>query len=133
MGAKILLVSVALLTMAAFASDGTVVVSPAPKDGFTYPALVLSGRLGQTWVVSGCEFISGLTCTIQLRNNQVHPARVYFVEFGANGEPISKDIRLIYPNLSAKEKGRATFRIDNSNPAKLVLRGEWTGPWQDPY
>ena|SRR5437879_9416611 len=31
------------------------------------------------------------------------------------------------------EAGYATFRIRSSSPTKDVLRGEWKGPWRDPY
>ena len=41
-------------------------------------------------------------------------------------------MRLIYPKLRAGEKGWATFRLRSSNPASILLTGEWKGPWRDP-
>lgn len=41
-------------------------------------------------------------------------------------------MHLIYPNLKAGETGRAAFRIRLPEPTKIVLEGEWKGPWQDP-
>ena len=117
--------------LSAAAPDGTVIAS-FPDSPFHIPDLVLSGRLGQTLSVSSCEAISGVTCKITLKAGQVLPSRVYFSEVGADGNTSRKKVRLIYPNLKPGESGRATLR-SGDNASRLVLKGEWDGPWQNPY
>jgi hypothetical protein len=102
-------------------------------DVFKYPRLILQGRLASTFVIDQYEYISGMTCRIALKGGGVLPSQVFFIEFDAAGKQIGRKVRLIYPQLNRGETGKATFRLRSGSPAKVVLRGEWKGPWKDPY
>ena len=52
---------------------------------------------------------------------------------GWAGKAGGPDVRLLYPRLEPGETGSGTFRIRLSFPAKVRRRGDWKGPWQDPY
>lgn len=93
----------------------------------------LKGKLSEIFVVTGCEYISGLTCRIHYNGKLPLPSRVFFTEFDHQGREASPRVRLIYPELKPGETGRATLRIRSAEPAKIVFEGEWKGPWQDPY
>jgi hypothetical protein len=103
------------------------------NEGFEYPRLVLHGKLATTLVIDHCEYISGMTCRIRLKETAALPSRVFFTEYDSAGKQVGRKVRLIYPKLNPGESGKATFRLRSSIPSKIVLRGEWKGPWRDPY
>lgn len=96
------------------------------------PRFTLVGRLAKTITIDRCEAISGLTCTIRLVVGQEIPTRMYSAEFGADGKPLGAEKRVIYPNLRPGEQGRATIWFQ-AGADRIVLRGIWNGPWEDPY
>jgi len=102
-------------------------------SGFTYPRFELQGKLARIFTVTDCEYISGMTCRIQYNGVLPLPSQVFFTEFDERGQKAGARVRLIYPKLGPGETGRATFRMHLSRPAKIVLQGEWKGPWRDPY
>ena len=102
-------------------------------SGFTYPRFELKGKLAKIFTVTDCEYISGMTCRIHYSGVLPLPSQVFFTEFDEHGQKAGTQVRLIYPKLGPGETGRATFRIRLSRPAKIVLEGEWKGPWRDPY
>jgi hypothetical protein len=103
------------------------------ESAFRYPVIELRGRLHEIFTVSGCAYISGLTCRISYNGKAPLPSEVFFVGYDATGAPDGSKVRLIYPRLEVGEFGQATFRIRSSSPAKLVLEGSWDGPWKNPY
>ena len=103
------------------------------EDAFRLPKFELEGRLAKIFEVTDCEYISGITCRIHYNGALPLPSHVFFTEFDEQGQRSGKRVRLIYPKLEPGEKGRATLRIRLARPAKIVLQGEWNGPWQDPY
>ena len=108
--------------------------APSPSDaGFRFPALELQGQLRGTLSFSKCTYMSGLTCKVKYSGDHPLPSRVYFLEFDAEGRQAGPEVRLIYPRLEPGEVGSATFRLRSSSPARVKLRGEWKGAWQDPY
>lgn len=108
------------------ASDGTVFLK-FPANPVSIPELELSGRLGQTLSVSHCEAISGLTCSISLKDGAVLPSKIYFAEAGSDGKQSSPEFRLIYPDIKPGETGRATFRWNSTSaPSRLILHGVWS-------
>jgi hypothetical protein len=111
----------------------TSVLIRLPKDSWGFPDLELKGRLGRTFEFSDCEFISGLTCTVKLKQGEQLPSRVFVVEIYPGGERRGKEWRLIYPRLVPGEKGKATFLGFRGRPERLVLRGDWRGEWQSAY
>jgi hypothetical protein len=100
---------------------------------FRIPKFELAGKLSKIFKVSRCEYISGLTCRIHYNGKLPLPSEVFFTEFDDHGKKAGPRVRLIYPELNPGETGIATFRIRLSSPAKIVLEGEWNGPWRDPY
>ncbi|HVB88032.1 MAG TPA: hypothetical protein VNK23_15330 [Candidatus Dormibacteraeota bacterium] len=102
-------------------------------QGFVIPKFELAGKLSKIFTVSRCEYISGLTCHIHYNGKLPLPSEVFFTEFDEHGKKAGPRVRLIYPKLNSGETGVATFRIRLSTPAKIVLEGEWNGPWRDPY
>jgi hypothetical protein len=106
---------------------------PSSEAGFRYPTLELLGPLRDVFAVGKCEYISGMTCKIRCKGAHPLPSRVYFVEFDENGKQAGAEVRLLYPRLERGETGSATFRIRLSSPTRVRLRGEWKGPWQNPY
>lgn len=93
----------------------------------------LQGDLSKIFDVCGCEYISGMTCRIHYNGARPLPSQVFFSEYDDKGNRAGPEVRLIYPKLEPGETGYATFRIRRSSPAKVSLRGEWKGPWRDPY
>lgn len=102
-------------------------------DGFRIPRLELRGKIAKIFTISHCEYISGLSCKIRYNGAAPLPSEVFFTEFDEHGRKAGARVRLIYPELRPGETGAATFRIRLSRPAKIVLKGEWNGPWRDPY
>jgi hypothetical protein len=102
-------------------------------EGLPLPKIELKGKLSEIFTVTHCEYISGLTCRIHYNGKLPLPSRVFFNEFDQRGQSGGPRVRLIYPELKSGETGRATFRTRLGRPAKIVLEGEWKGPWQDPY
>jgi hypothetical protein len=100
---------------------------------FQPPKFELEGNLAKIFTVTHCEYISGLTCRIHYNGKLPLPSEVFFTEFDDRGKKAGPRVRLIYPELKRGETGMATFRIRLSEPAKIVLKGEWNGPWRDPY
>jgi len=108
--------------------------SPAAADqAFTYPIVELDERLREIFTVSGCQYISGLTCRIHYNGSAALPTEVFFIEFGGDGKRLGKRTRLIYPKLEKGESGAATFRIKTSSPARIRLEASGNGPWKNPY
>jgi hypothetical protein len=107
--------------------------SASEETDWSYPTFELQGKLRDTFTISECSYISGMTCRIKYTGTHPLPSRVYFVEFDEKGNQAGPEVRLIYPRLDPGEKGWATFGIRLSSPARVRLRGEWKGPWQDPY
>ncbi|HEY4837988.1 MAG TPA: hypothetical protein VIH72_05250 [Candidatus Acidoferrales bacterium] len=97
------------------------------------PALELRGKLAKIFSISDCEYISGLTCKIYYNGSASLPSQVFFTELDKQGRQSGRRVQLIYPRLKPRETGRATFRINLTRPVKIVLYGEWNGPWRDPY
>ncbi|HXU19468.1 MAG TPA: hypothetical protein VN788_02680, partial [Verrucomicrobiae bacterium] len=91
------------------------------------------GKLAKIFTVTRCEYISGLTCRIRYNGAAPLPSDVFFTEFDDMGRQAVARVRLIYPELKTGETGVATLRIRSARPAKIVLRGEWNGPWRSPY
>jgi hypothetical protein len=106
---------------------------PSSEAGFRYPTLELLGQLKDIFAVGKCEYISGMTCKIKYTGSHPLPSRVYFVEFDEAGKLAGAEVRLLYPRLEPGETGAATFSTRLSSPTKVRLRGEWKGPWQNPY
>jgi len=108
-------------------------VNAAEPVAFSLPELELVGQLASTLEFSNCEFISGLSCAIKLKNNAVLPSAIFVQELGQVGAIPSKKYRLIYPNIMQNEIGHATFKLINSNPQKLILTGVWSNEYTNPY
>jgi hypothetical protein len=106
---------------------------PNEESGFRVPTFQLTGKLAKIFSIQKCEYISGLTCRIRYNGAAPLPSEVYFTEFDQQGRKVGPRVRLIYPKLKPKETGVATFRIRMAEPTKIVLQGEWNGPWRDPY
>jgi len=117
------LISLASFSLLAHAEDNATVVT-LPKTPFHMPDLVLSGRLADTLSVSDCELISLFTCKISIKQGQVMPSRIYFMEIAQNGGAASQKIQLIYPRLKPGQSGKATFHA-NAEATQLFLWGEW--------
>jgi len=103
------------------------------QSDFRVPRIELSGKLAKIFTVTRCEYISGLTCRIRYNGDAPLPSDVFFTEFDDMGRQAGARVRLIYPELKTGETGVATLRIRSARPAKIVLRGEWNGPWRSPY
>jgi hypothetical protein len=103
------------------------------NDGFPLPKFELAGKLAQSFEITDCEYISGLTCRIHYNGTFPLPAQIFFTEFDERWQQAGGKVRLNYPHLRAGETGRATFRIRLSSPAKIVLWGDRRGPWRNPY
>ena len=108
-------------------------VNAAEPAAFSLPELELAGQLSSTLEFSDCEFISGLSCAIKLKNNAILPSKIFVQELNQIGSIPSKKYRLIYPNIKPNEIGHATFKLINSNPKKLILTGVWSGEYANPY
>jgi len=121
-----------LVLTQAIAAEPSVIVR-LPKDPWGFPDLELKGRLGKTFEFSDCEFVSGLTCTVKLKQGQKLPSRVFVAEIYAGGERGGKEWQLIYPTLVPGEKGKATFLHLEGRPERLVLRGDWRAERQRTY
>ena len=104
-----------------------------PCEAFCIPSFELKGNLAKIFSVSRCEFISGLTCRIHYDGAMPLPSEVFFTEFDENDKQAGARVRLIYPKLKKGETGVATFRIRMPSPAKILLEGEWKGPYRNPY
>src|SRR5262245_32428761 len=133
LAAALVLMTGTLMAAVARAED-TVCAAPmaSGKDGFCYPAIELRGDLAEIFTVSECQWISGMTCRIAYNGKKPLPSEVFFQEVDAKGEGRVPRPRLIYPHLSAGERGTATFRV-HSTPVRIVLEGVWKGPRRDPY
>jgi hypothetical protein len=104
-----------------------------PCEVSCIPSFELKGNLAKIFSISNCDFISGLTCKIHYNGALPLPSEVFFMEYDEHGKQAGTRVRLIYPELKKGETGVATFRIHMVNPAKIVLEGEWNGPYRDPY
>ena len=105
-------------------------------SGFACPTFVLNDKLQDIFIISHCQFISGLTCKVTYNGKAPLPSEVFFTEFDAKGQLMGKKTRLIYPHLNPGERGTATFMlrgVQTGEPAKVVLTGAWNGPGKDPY
>lgn len=126
------LVAMLLATLQVMGAETSVLIR-LPKDSWGFPDLELKGRLGRTFEFSDCEFVSGLTCTVKLRQGEHLPSRVFVTEIYPGGERRGKEWRLIYPRLVPGERGKATFFGLRGRPERLLLRGDWRGEWQSAY
>ena len=113
--------------------DGGHSAGPSVDQRFRYPSFELAGDLKDIFEVKDCEYISGMTCRIHYKGVRPLPSQVFFTEFDEQGRQAGPAVRLLYPRLQPGETGYGTFRIRSSSPAKVVLRGEWKGPWRNPY
>ena len=103
------------------------------KNAFHPPKVELKGKLAKIFKVNHCEYVSGLSCRIHYNGNLGLPSEVFFTEFDNSGKKAGAPVRLIYPKLKPGETAIATFRIRLARPVRIVLLGEWKGPWRDPY
>jgi hypothetical protein len=101
-------------------------------DGFCFPQIDLSPRLSEMFVISDCQWISGMTCKVTYNGKSPLPSEVFFTEFDPDGSQVGPRTRLIYPELAPGEHGAATFRV-RTHPARIFLEGTWDGPWKNPY
>jgi hypothetical protein len=101
--------------------------------GFVIPKFELAGKLARIFTVNKCQYISGMTCSIRYKAVFPLPSQVFFTEFDESGRKVGARVRLIYPKLNPGETGKATFRLRSDKPAKVILEGEWNGPWRNPY
>jgi hypothetical protein len=108
-------------------------VQQKPCEAFCIPEFELKGNLAKIFSISECEFISGLTCRIHYNGAMPLPSEVFFTELDEHGKQSGARVRLIYPEVKKGETAVATFRIRMANPAKIVLEGEWKGPYRDPH
>jgi len=128
--------AIALSATPAVAADHAQDCVPPEKpgtDGFCYPAIDLQGPLTEIFTVSGCQWLSGLTCDIRYNGKRPLPSEVFFTEFDGAGRQLGKHTRLVYPQLEAGQTGRATFRIRSDHPSRITLAGVWNGPTKNPY
>lgn len=114
------------------AADPSVTIVVPAESGLDSLRFVLVGRIAKTLKIERCRHISGLTCTIRLQLNQVLPTRIYSTELGSDGQPLGPEKRVLYPNLSPGERGRATVSLED-HPDRILVRGVWDGPYQSPY
>src|SRR5579859_1457577 len=98
--------------------------SVCDNDWPTCPVFTLKGQLQDIFVISHCQFISGLTCKITYNGKSPLPSEVFFTDSDSEGH-VSKKTRFIYPHLNAGERGTATFRYKTAEPAQIVLTGVW--------
>jgi hypothetical protein len=96
-------------------------------------ALILEGQLIDTFDFSKCEGISGMTCQITLKDGARLPSRVFVQPLDSHDKPLGKRLLLIYPELKAKEVGRASFFHIPNGTKTVVLTGEWNGAYQSAY
>jgi hypothetical protein len=123
------------LVLACITAFGTVRASEVilpPDNGMPIPHLVLVGHLARAISVKSCELISGLTCRICLNSGQEIPSRIYSTEVDHKGTKLEPRKRVLYPDIRPGQCGLATLSLRHHS-SKLVLRGVWRGPWQDPY
>lgn len=97
-----------------------------------YPKIEIMGVAAEIFAVSDCRWISGLSCSIRYNGKKPLPSRVVFSEYSEGGEIIAGPTVLIYPRLEEGELGQATFRL-HASPAKIVVEGQGSGPWESPF
>lgn len=113
--------------------------------GFTYPKIELEERLAEILSFDKCKWISGLTCKVRYNGKHPLPRKIMMSAYNEQGTRLEFSVRnqrgkrihvfkarLIYPKLDAGETGIATFRVGGDS-ARIVLRGLWDGPYEDPY
>ena len=89
----------------------------------------LDSRLERIFVVSGCKWISGLTCRISYNGEDVLPSRVFFTESDVEGKVLGAKVRLIYPKLRAgKGLGYVSSQVVESG---LVRHNFYRGVYLD--
>src|SRR3977135_1908378 len=93
-------------------------------------ALIIEGQLIDTFDFSKCEGISGMTCHITLKEGARLPSRVFVQPLDSQDKPLGKRLLLIYPELKAKEVGRATFFHIPNGTKTVLLTGEWSGAYR---
>ncbi len=101
-------------------------------ENFCY-ALIITGRLIDTFEFSKCDAISGMTCHIALKKGAQLPSRVFMQALDSRNQPLGKRRLLIYPELKDGEGGWATFLRVPNGAKTVVLTGEWNGQYRDPY
>ena len=101
-------------------------------ENFCY-ALIITGRLIDTFEFSKCDAISGMTCHIALKKGAQLPSRVFMQALDSRNQPSGKRRLLIYPELKDGERGWATFLRVPNGAKTVVLTGEWNGQYRDPY
>jgi hypothetical protein len=97
-------------------------------------ALIVKGRLVETFEFSRCTGISGMTCHIRLRNGARLPSRVFVRALDSQGQPLGKSHLLPYPELKPGEGGWTSlpYRIPDGTRT-VVLTGEWNGAYRPAY
>ena len=130
---RFLLVALSMFSLCTVSSIPNQQAKGHNDDAFRVPKIELREKLAKIFSVSDCRYISGLTCRIRYNGAAPLPSEVFFTEFDDQGRKACARLRLIYPKLKAGERGYATLRIRLAEPAKIVLEGEWNGPWRDPY
>ena len=114
-------------------------------EGFRYPKFELEERLAEILSFDKCQWISGLTCEVHYNGKRPLPRKIMMsaydehrtrLEFSVRNQRGKRihvfEARLIYPKLDAGETGIATFRVGGDS-ARIVLRGLWDGPYEDPF
>jgi hypothetical protein len=105
------------------------VVPQVDTPGWKLPKIEIVGVAAEIFTVSGCSWVSGLSCDFQYNGKKPLPSRVVFFEYSEDGEIIGGPTVLVYPRL---EVGQATFRL-HASPAKIVVHGQGPGPWESPF
>jgi hypothetical protein len=97
-------------------------------------ALILKGRLIDTFEFSQCTEISGMTCHITLKAGAQLPSRVFVQALDSQDKPLGKRHLLPYPELKPGEAGWTSFpyRIPDGTRT-VVLTGEWNGAYRSAY
>jgi hypothetical protein len=72
-------------------------------------ALILKGRLIDTFEFSQCAEISGMTCHITLKAGAELPSRVFVQALDSQDKPLGKKHFLPYPELKPSEAGWTSF------------------------
>jgi len=94
-------------------------------DGFCYPTIEMEGKLGEIISVTGCEYISGMSCRITYNGKASLPSKILFTEYDASNVKAGPPTRLLYAPLEPGKSVLAMFRIRMGSPSRVVLEGVW--------
>jgi hypothetical protein len=96
--------------------------------------VILKGRLTDTFELSQCTRISGMTCHITLKDGAQLPSRVFVQALDSRGQPLGHRHLLPYPELKPNESGWTSFPSRIPYGTKTVaLTGEWNGAYRPAY